>query len=147
MAKKSDKTVVQEAFEKATRRAAMTIRPAPAMTRTRRGAARTAYTVSQLLEKHGDPRDTLLRIANMDVAKLMDLAQCTALEAIQEKRLSALGVLPYVGQKLPVQVDMRHTRAIHLNIVDDRQYAELVELASEPDDMAIEAQLVTPKGE
>jgi hypothetical protein len=40
---------------------------------------------------------------------------------------------------------MRTTRAIVRNIVDDRQYEHLVELANEPDDMAIETQLVAPK--
>jgi hypothetical protein len=54
-------------------------------------------------------------------------------DALAERRLCAQAVLPYVAQKLPVQVDMRHTKAIHLNIVDDRQYAELVEVAAAED--------------
>ena len=45
-----------------------------------------------------------------------------------------MAVLPYVASKMPVQVDMRHTRAIHLNIVDEKQYQELVEVAAEPHD-------------
>ena len=55
-------------------------------------------------------------------------------DALAERRLCAQAVLPYVAQKLPVQVDMRHTRAIVLNIVDDRQYEELVTLDAEQAD-------------
>jgi hypothetical protein len=59
----------------------------------------------------------------------------TLADALAERRLCAQAVLPYVAQKLPVQVDMRHTRAIVLNIVDERQYQELVEVAAtEADD-------------
>jgi len=70
----------------------------------------------------------------MDTAKLAAEMHGTLADALAERRLCAQAVLPYVAQKLPVQVDMRHTRAIHLNIVDDRQYAELVEIAAEQSD-------------
>lgn len=112
---------------------------------TKRRSAATIWTVSQLLEGFGDPRAILLEIAATPTEQLMKDAGCTYMEALAERRLSALAVLPYVAQKLPVQVDMRHTRAIHLNIVDDRQYAALVEVAADtgqPDD-AMQMQVIT----
>ncbi len=103
------------------------------------------YTVSQLLETFRDPRAVLLEIAETDTFALAEKLGCSPIDALAERRLCAQSVLPYVAQKLPIQVDMRHTKAIHLNIVDDRQYAELVQLADDTDDstMTIEAQLVT----
>ncbi len=89
----------------------------------------TLYTVSQLLETYRDPRAILMEIAGMATEELMAKAECSYMDAIAERRLCAQAVLPYVVQKLPVQVDMRHTKAIHLNIVDDSQYTELQQLA------------------
>jgi hypothetical protein len=94
-----------------------------------------AYTVSALLEQYRDPRAILLEIASTDTATLAKQMNATLADALAERRLCAQAVLPYVAQKLPVQVDMRHTRAIVLNIVDERQYQELVEVAAtEADD-------------
>jgi hypothetical protein len=93
-----------------------------------------AWTVSQLLEQYRDPRAILLEIASMDTAKLAAEMHGTLADALAERRLCAQAVLPYVAQKLPVQVDMRHTRAIVLNIVDDRQYEQLVTLDAEQAD-------------
>ena len=103
-----------------------------------------AFTISQLFETYRDPRAVLMEIAGMETEALAAKYSITPLEALQERRYCAQAVLPYVAQKLPVQVDMRHTRAIHLNIVDDRQYAELVELSDTNDDttLTIEAQLL-----
>ena len=92
------------------------------------------WTVSQLLETYRDPRAILLEIASTPTAQLAEQMHGTLADALAERRLCAQAVLPYVAQKLPVQVDMRHTRAIHLNIVDDRQYQELVEVAATQDD-------------
>jgi len=93
-----------------------------------------AWTVSQLLETYRDPRAILLEIAGTDTATLAKQMNGTLADALAERRICAQAVLPYVAQKLPVQVDMRHTRAIHLNIVDDRQYQELVEVAATQED-------------
>jgi hypothetical protein len=89
------------------------------------------WTVSQLLERYQDPRAILLEIASTPTAQLAEQMHGTLADALAERRLCAQAVLPYVAQKLPVQVDMRHTRAIVLNIVDDRQYEQLVTLDSE----------------
>lgn len=128
------------------------IAQSPSTIRPKRDARRfQAYTVSQLLETYRDPRAVLLEIASMDTKTLANLMAgrnadddplpAYLVDAIAERRLCAQAVLPYVAQKLPVQVDMRHTKAIHLNIVDDRQYQELVEISTEPapgDDMQLQ---------
>jgi hypothetical protein len=93
-----------------------------------------AYTVSALLETYRDPRAILLEIASTPTAELGKQMNATLADALAERRLCAQAVLPYVAQKLPVQVDMRHTRAIVLNIVDDRQYEQLVTLDAEQPD-------------
>ena len=89
------------------------------------------YTVSQLMESFRDPRAVLMEIASTDTHTLAEQIGCTLMEALGERRLCAQAVLPYVAQKLPVQVDMRHTRAIHLNIVDERQYKQLVDISQD----------------
>lgn len=100
------------------------------------------YTVSQLLESFRDPRAVLLEIASTETSALAETLGCTLMEALGERRLAAQTVLPYVAQKLPVQVDMRHTKAIHLNIVDERQYKDLISIADATDQQAIEAQII-----
>lgn len=101
-----------------------------------------AWTVNKLLETYKDPRAILLEIASTDTRKLAADMNGTFADALAERRLCAQAVLPYVAQKLPVQVDMRHTKAIHLNIVDDRQYQELVEIADTPTDDGFSMQLI-----
>jgi hypothetical protein len=121
----------------------LTIKKLPPTTRTRKQAARTLWTASKLLEAYRDPREILLEIASTDTAVLAERMGCTLLEALQEKRLCAQAVLPYVAQKLPVQVDvdMRQTKAIHLNIVDQTQFAELQAIAAATDEATL--QLIT----
>jgi hypothetical protein len=138
-------TKVKRAFARASRRMCQTVKP---LHPKRRQPVRTIWTVNRLLEAWRDPREVLLEIASMDTNQLAELARCSPLEALQERRLCAQAVLPYVAQKLPVQVDMRHTRAIHLNIVTDDQYQELVNVAQEPGDGAqsVSVQLVNGLG-
>lgn len=76
------------------------------------------YNVAQLLNQYRDPRAVLLEIASTPTAKLAETLRCSALEASQERRHAALAVLPYVASKMPVQVDMRHTRAVHIHFDD-----------------------------
>ena len=87
------------------------------------------YTVSQLLETFRDPRAVLLEIASTETDKLAEQLGVSMHEALQERRLAAQTVLPYVSQKLPVQVDMRHTRAIVLNMLDKDEYTALEQVA------------------
>jgi hypothetical protein len=93
-----------------------------------------AWTVTQLLETYRDPRAVLLEIASTDTAILATTLNCSMQDALAERRLCAQAALPYVAAKMPVMVDMRHTRAIALNIVDERQYQQLVEAAATTDD-------------
>jgi len=88
-----------------------------------------AFTVSQLLETYRDPRAVLLEIASTETDKLAEQLGVSMHEALQERRLAAQTVLPYVSQKLPVQVDMRHTRAIVLNMLDKDEYTALESVA------------------
>jgi hypothetical protein len=106
------------------------------MTKVARGqrpARFQAYTVSQLLETYRDPRAVLLEIASMSIDALCKLAKCSPMEALQEKRLCAAAALPYVCSKMPISVDMKHTKAITLNIVDDAEYQALVEISQQPE--------------
>lgn len=101
------------------------------------------YTVSELMSTYRDPRAILLEIASTDTNELAERIGCTPFEAQQERRLCAQTVLPYVSSKMPVQVDMRHTKAIHLNIVDTTQYAQLQAIADGDSAQTIEAQIIT----
>lgn len=100
------------------------------------------YTVSQLLETFRDPRAVLLEIAGTDTHKLMETLNCSALEALSERRMAAQAVLPYVSQKLPVQVDMRHTRVINVNLLDKDEYSVVEAIALGEDEDTIEGQVV-----
>ncbi|SKA25140.1 hypothetical protein SAMN02745126_04496 [Enhydrobacter aerosaccus] len=65
------------------------------------------------MEEYRDPRAVLLEIASMDRQELATKMSMPLADALAERRLGDQAVLPYVAQKLPVQVDMGHTRAIH----------------------------------
>lgn len=122
----------QAAIAHTAKKAGATIRKVPRVQSiTHRKSAATIWTVTQLLQGYGDPRAILLQNASMTIDAIVKATGCTRLEAFQEKRLCAIAVLPYVAQKLPVQVDMRHTRAIHLNILAEPQYREIEQLATQ----------------
>lgn len=78
---------------------------------------RTERTVQWLLARHRDPRAVLLEIAEANLHDLAVLLGCTLFEAMQEKRLAAIGVLPYVAQKLPLAVDVTNRQVYQLTIV------------------------------
>ena len=103
--------------------------PTTANRRSAKRSAATIFTVSQLLERYRDPRAILLEMAGSSLDAIVEATGCTRLEAWQEKRLCAMAALPYVSQKLPVQVDMRHTRAIVLNMLDKDEYTALEQVA------------------
>lgn len=100
------------------------------------------YTVSQLLESFRDPRAVLLEIAGTDTHILAEQIGCSMLEALAERRMAAQSVLPYVSQKLPVQVDMRHTRVINVNLLDKDEYSVVEAIALGEDEDTIEGQVV-----
>lgn len=76
---------------------------------------RTERAVAWLLARHRDPREVLLEIAEANVFDLAALLGCTPFEAAQEKRLAAIGVLPYLAARItPEVIDNR--QVIHLTI-------------------------------
>ena len=66
-----------------------------------------AWTVSQLLTSYRDPREVLLSIASKETAELAKEMNASLQDALTERRLAAMAVLPYIASKMPVQVDMR----------------------------------------
>jgi hypothetical protein len=76
---------------------------------------RTEQTVAFLLSRHRDPRQILMEIAEANPADLAALLGCSLHDALIEKRLAAIGVLPYVAAKItPETIDNR--QIIHLHI-------------------------------
>jgi hypothetical protein len=76
---------------------------------------RTERTVAFLLSRHRDPREVLMEIAEANVADLSALLGCSLFEAMQEKRLAAIGVLPYVAARITPEV-LNDNRVINLTI-------------------------------
>jgi|SRR5579862_6449925 len=79
---------------------------------------RTLAQAEFLLRQYADPRAVLLQIAQAPVDELVAKLGCTALEALQEKRLAAIGVLPYVAQRQPLAVDVTNRSVVYLTIQD-----------------------------
>lgn len=77
---------------------------------------RTERTIAWLLGRHRDPRAVLLEIAEANVNDLAALLSCSLHEAMQEKRLAAIGVLPYVAQKQPLAIDVTNRSVVYLTI-------------------------------
>jgi hypothetical protein len=79
---------------------------------------RTERTVAFLLARHRDPREVLLEMAEANLADLAALLGCSLLEAFQEKRLAAIGVLPYVASRQPLAIDLTKRSLVYLTIRD-----------------------------
>lgn len=78
---------------------------------------RTMATVEFILARHRDPRVVLAEMAEANVFDLAALLGCKPFEAYQEKRLAAIGLLPYVAARLtPEVIDNR--QVIHLHLGD-----------------------------
>jgi hypothetical protein len=98
MADIQPKTEVKRAFARASRRMCQTLKPLAPAPPKRRQPRRIIWTVSRLLGAWDDPRAVPLEIASMDTAKLAELAKCSLLDALAERRLAAQAVLPYVAR-------------------------------------------------
>jgi hypothetical protein len=81
---------------------------------------RTERTVRFLMSRHRDPREVLLEIAEANPADLAALLGCSLHEAIQEKRLAAIGVLPYVAARITPEVIHDNRQVVHLTINEGR---------------------------
>lgn len=79
---------------------------------------RTEATVKFLLSRHRDPREVLLEIAEANVYDLAALLGCKPHEALTEKRLAAIGVLPYVAARITPEVVNDNRQVLYLNIID-----------------------------
>lgn len=77
---------------------------------------RTTAMVDFLMRQYKDPRAVLLQIAQADVEDLVARLGCTAMEALQEKRLAAIGVLPYIAQKQPLAINLNAKGVVYLTI-------------------------------
>ncbi len=87
-------------------------RPPGSRNRRMEDAARTA------IEAFGEPLLRQVAVATMDAEELAARMGCTVLEAIQEQRLAAVAVLPYLHSRRPLAVDVTQRRMVHLTILD-----------------------------
>ena len=79
---------------------------------------RTEAWAHYLLARYASPLEVLAQIATSSVEDLHVRLGCTRLEALQEKRLAALGLLPYVHQRQPIAVDLNTRQVVNLMIVE-----------------------------
>lgn len=92
---------------------------------------RTEQMAGYLLARYTHPLETLAQIQAASVAELAATLGCSALEALQEKRLAAIAVLPYVAQRMPQAIDLTNRNVVHLTINDG--VAPAAASASAPD--------------
>jgi hypothetical protein len=98
-------------------------RPAGTGTRAGRRNVRNQRIADYLIRRHGDPLETLVMMAQMGVEELVAALGCTRGEAWAEKRLAALGTLPYLHQRQPLAVQVSDHKVVHLTIVDGAESA------------------------
>lgn len=85
---------------------------------------RTERTVAWLMSKHRDPRECLLAVTDMHPADLAHLLGCSFHEAVQEQRLCASVVLPYVAQRQPLAIDVTNKSVVYLTINEGGQVGD-----------------------
>lgn len=79
---------------------------------------RTEAWAQFLLARYASPLEVLAQIATSSVEELHKRLGCSPLEALQEKRLAAIGLLPYLHQRQPIAVDLNSRQVVHLSIHD-----------------------------
>lgn len=79
---------------------------------------RTEAWAQYLLARYASPLEVLAQIATSSVEELHKRLGCSPLEALQEKRLAALGLLPYLHQRQPIAVDLNTRQVVNLTIVE-----------------------------
>lgn len=82
---------------------------------------RTERMVQWLLSHHRDPRERLLAVTDMHPADLAALLGCKMLEAVQEQRLCAQAVLPFIAQRQPLAIDVTNRSVVYLTINEGGQ--------------------------
>jgi hypothetical protein len=79
---------------------------------------RTVEWANYLTRRYGSPLEVLAQIATTSVTELRDSLACSALEALGEKRLAAIALLPYIHQRQPLAVDLTNRQVVYLSILD-----------------------------
>lgn len=79
---------------------------------------RTQAWADFLLARYASPLEVLMQIATAPVDELVAKLGCKPLEALGEKRLAAIGALPYLHQRQPLAIDLTNNRVVHLHIGD-----------------------------
>lgn len=77
----------------------------PAGVRNKRSEDVARYVIEQL----GDPLLQLAALATMAADELAAATGMTVAEALAEKRLAAIAILPYLHRRMPQQVEMNHS--------------------------------------
>lgn len=88
---------------------------------------RTIEWAEYLLSRYSSPLEVLAQIATMSIEELVAGLRCTKLEALQEKRLAAIALLPYVHAKQPVAIDFTKRQIVTLVIVEPEVPAEVAQ--------------------
>jgi hypothetical protein len=80
---------------------------------------RTLEMANYLLSRYSSPLEVLAQIATARVDDLAASLGCKKLEALQEKRLAAIALVPFLHQKMPVAVDITNRKVVHLDVTID----------------------------
>lgn len=79
---------------------------------------RTVEWANYLLSRYTSPLEVLAQIASTDTDLLAQSLGCNKLEALQERRVAAMGLAPFVHSKMPIAVDVTNHKIVHLVIGD-----------------------------
>jgi hypothetical protein len=72
--------------------------------------------VKFLETRNGNPLEVLMQIAFAKVDDLRSQVGCTAMEALQEKRLAATVLVPYFASRKPIALNVEEHKVVYLNI-------------------------------
>ena len=86
---------------------------------------RTVEMANYLLSRYRSPLELFAQIVATPTAELAAALGCTVLEALQEQRLNAIALAPFIHQKQPVAVDLTNKREIHITIVEGLPMEEI----------------------
>lgn len=97
---------------------------------------RTLEWANYLLSRYTSPLEVLAQIGATPTDQLAAGLKCTLLEALQERRLAAIALAPFVHQKQAIAVDVTNNKVVHLTIAveagdgpmggDDREVLDLM---------------------
>src|SRR5262245_26946253 len=76
----------------------------------------TKEWVKFLESRYGNPLEVLMQIAFAKVDDIRAQVGCTAMEALQEKRLAATVLVPYFASRKPIALNVEERRVVYLSI-------------------------------